>query len=694
MIRLALLLHMHQPLYTDPESGKAALPWVRLHGIKDYSGIPLVLRQYPEVKTTVNLVPSLLGQLENYLEGGRDIFQEMAAKPAVDLNHRDRVFMARHFFSAHPEQMIRPFPRYRELHDRRQELERGGGTPGDWRDLQVWSSLAWFDADRAQADERVRELRNRGRDFSETDKAILVAAQRDHLAGIVPAWRELQDLGLVEIATSPMTHAILPLLLDPQAGREANPRLPAYNLCFHWPDDARRHLKEALDFMNQRFGRRPRGIWPSEGSLSEGVLEILDELGIAWTASDEINLGRSLVLQGDREWPAGRDNLLYRPWTAGGRDIRILFRDHDLSDRIGFRYQGMDPARAVEDFMARLREIDRQAGDPVVTVILDGENPWEHYPGNGRPFLHALLQRLRDSEMVETVSMSEAAAAETGNLRHLAPGSWIGGNFDIWIGDESDRRAWELLAKTRECYLQAREKMSPEDESMARRCLDVAQGSDWYWWFGPEHHTADLDVFDRLFRTNLKRVYELAGMDPPSELLVPVCRDTEGNAPATRPPRRPLRPTLDGRDSHFFEWRHAGRLDVHAGSGAMNPGESLLRAVFYGFDTRRFFLRVDTRGGAAAVINAGNRLRLDLRIAGKPDRAVDIPMDPRMGECAIAEVVECGIELSALGLEEKDNFELSLELRKDKRIRQRLPVDGYYALTVPGPQDYAEYWIV
>ena len=120
----------------------------------------------------------------------------------------------------------------------------------------------------------------------------------------------------------------------------------------------------------------------------------------------------------------------------------------------------------------------------------------------------------------------------------------------------------------------------------------------------------------------------------------------------------------------------------------------MLRAVFYGFDTRRFFLRVDTRDGAESVIKAGNRLRLDLRVPGKPDRAVDIPLDPRMGQCAIAEVVECGIELSALGLEEKDKFELSLELRIEKRIRQRLPFDGYYALTVPGPEDYAAYWIV
>jgi len=692
MIRVALLWHMHQPVYVNPFSGRAELPWVRLHGIKDYSGMAGVLGEFPGVRSTVNLVPSLLLQLKKHLAGEIDRFQEVAQKPAADLDAVEKTLMARHFFSLHPVHMIQPFPRYQELYSRRSELAQGNGTSADWRDLQVWSTLAWFDADRARADERVQGLREKGRGFSEADKIMLFEAQHDHLAGVIPAWRDLESKGLVEVSTSPMTHAILPLLLDPRVGRVANPTLPLYDLDFNWEGDARRHVQDALDFMQHHFGVRPRGIWPSEGSLSEKVLDLFQDLGVTWTASDEINLARSLNPGKDADWSGLRDKHLYRPWIAGKRELRILFRDHDLSDRIGFHYQKMNPQEAVEDFMLRLREIGQQVKDAVVGVFLDGENPWEHYPDNGRAFLRNLLARLQRDEQVEAVTLSEAVSMKAERLRSLSPGSWINGNFDIWIGDESDRRAWKQLQRTRDHFIRNKDQLSEHETAEAQYCLDVAQGSDWFWWFGPEHHTGDLEVFDRLFRLNLRRVYELTGTEPPTELIMPISSAMDESLIKARPPIRPLNPVLDGEVTHFFEWRDAGRLNIHAGQGVMNTGESVLVAVYYGFGDGRFFLRVDTRDQAKERLHRKEQLRLGLRLPGGAVRKLVLPPEPGFGNGAVGSVIECELALDALNLAVGDRFELNLEWRRDGRVLQILPQDGFFAIDVPGPKDYATYW--
>jgi alpha-amylase/alpha-mannosidase (GH57 family) len=67
MVKLALLWHMHQPYYEDLATGEHILPWVRLHAIKDYWGMAAMLEEFPRVRVTFNLVPSLLVQLEAFM---------------------------------------------------------------------------------------------------------------------------------------------------------------------------------------------------------------------------------------------------------------------------------------------------------------------------------------------------------------------------------------------------------------------------------------------------------------------------------------------------------------------------------------------------------------------------------------------------------------------------------------------------
>src|SRR5688572_12362066 len=120
MTRVALLWHMHQPFYQDLLTGEHVLPWVRLHALKDYWGMVALLREFPAVRATFNLVPSLLVQLEAFARGeARDRHLELGLKPAASLSADERAFCVEQFFHAHRPRMIDPYPRYRELLEQR-----------------------------------------------------------------------------------------------------------------------------------------------------------------------------------------------------------------------------------------------------------------------------------------------------------------------------------------------------------------------------------------------------------------------------------------------------------------------------------------------------------------------------------------------------------------------------------------------
>src|SRR5262245_47316790 len=187
-IALAILWHQHQPYYPDDVGRENPMPWVRLHGVKDYYGMALHLLEYPQMRCTINLVPSLLVQLQAYSEhGATDQFLKLSRIPAAQLQEADALFRIAHFFMANHEQMIRPFPRYADLLQRRghgrntarEALRRFNER--DLRDLQVWLNLTWvhplaFEKPRGAAEgpgrpaelvEGLRALRDKGRYFSE-----------------------------------------------------------------------------------------------------------------------------------------------------------------------------------------------------------------------------------------------------------------------------------------------------------------------------------------------------------------------------------------------------------------------------------------------------------------------------------------------------------------------------------------------
>jgi alpha-amylase/alpha-mannosidase (GH57 family) len=610
MTRVAFLWHMHQPYYEDLVTHEHILPWVRLHGLKDYFGMIALMREFPAVRMTFNLVPSLLVQLEAFAANrARDRYLDVGLKPAAELTPEDTAFIVQNFFHAQRQRMIEPYPRYRELLAR-----RGTAVPADLyaaarrlsvddlRDLQVWQKLAWIDPLYLEGDSRVRALVAKDRDYSEDDKAALRDIELELLNAAIPAYREAAARGQVELSTSPFYHPILPLLCDTEIYKRTHPdtRTPRHR--FVHPEDAREQLDRAVACHERLFGARPVGVWPSEGSVSDAMVPLVEAAGFTWMATDEMILARTLGIAFGRD--AGhvdQPERLYKPYTvrAGGSRVACLFRDHALSDLIGFTYAGWHADAAANDFVGKLVEAGRRyaartgGGEATIPIILDGENAWEHFEGGGRPFLRALYGRLSAHPELRTVTMQEASRQPAAELDGIFPGSWIDANFYIWIGHRDDQLAWSQLADARAAL------GTPNgDASAAARAREevlIAEGSDWFWWYGDDHSSEHDLEFDDLFRRHLRNVYRLLGKPIPDELFISNI-SAGAPPPAERQPAGLLSPVLDGEETTYFEWLGAGLLEVRDTAGAMHQTERhapVLSLLQFGFDRRTLYVRLD-----------------------------------------------------------------------------------------------------
>jgi alpha-amylase/alpha-mannosidase (GH57 family) len=612
-IHLVLLWHMHQPQYRDPESGRYLLPWTRLHALKDYWGMVQVLREFPGFHATFNVVPSLGMQLEEYASGKFDepLFS-LTMKRANELTREDKAELLARSFQLNHEHLMSRWPRLVELHEWAQPA---GGmqalvtyTPRDWRDLQLLSQLAWMDELWLAKDEIVSSLAAKGKEFTEDDKIALKSKQLELLKLVLPAYREAAQRGQIEISTTPFYHPILPLLCDSDIARVANPGTPLPRRAFRRPEDAREQLRRARLYHERVFGTQPAGLWPSEGSVSDQALTLAAEEGFQWFGTDEGVLGRTLNVGFFRDAsgiPANSEKL-YKPWRVqlAGKGITGLFRDHHLSDLIGFVYSRMDGKVAAQDLHGRLRSLGErvQGSQPLtVSLFLDGENAWEYYPGNGREFLREFYKRIEADPDFRALSASEAltVAGEVPSTGGIFPASWINANFDVWIGHSEDVAAWELLWDAREAFARAEDSRlkgnanAPGETALseARESLLAAEGSDWCWWFGPEHSTANDAEFDALFRKHLTAVYLALGQVAPQELAKPIKRRPEHAVKLA--PSAFLKITVDGRDTSYFEWLGAGLYSPERRGGAMHGRVFYLHELRYGFEEERFSVRVD-----------------------------------------------------------------------------------------------------
>src|SRR3984957_16101668 len=644
-LRVILLWHQHQPFYKDLVTGEYRLPWTRLHALKDYYGMVKLLDEFPDVHQNFNLVPSLMAQIQDYAEGtAEDPFLRVAAKPARDLSLDERRFALQYLFQANPQNLIGRYPRYRELWERSREH---GGHPEraeryfavqDFTDLQVLSQIAWFDEFFLE-EKDVAALVAKGHSYSLGDQKLVIARERELLARVLPAHAAAAKQGSIELSATPFYHPILPLTCDTNAGALSSPGLPLPQNRFRHPEDAREQITRGLDLHEKVFGLRPKGVWPSEGSVSEEVLAIAHSVGVQWMATDEGVLGRSTGLffarDGNGRLPGNLAEKLYNihRYENGSTAMHLVFRDHTISELIGFVYSGMPPADAARHLIGNIKEAAKpvlaNGRDAVVSIILDGENAWEYYPKSGREFLRRFYDGLQREPGVEAVTISEAIARhkDFGKMTSLVPGSWINANFNVWIGAPEDNRAWDYLYHAREFYAQNAARATEAQRQLAFDEILIAEGSDWNWWYGPEHHSANDRDFDELYRKHLSNVYQALGGVPPDYLSQPL---TGGGArPEITPQSAYIHPHITGDMVRYFEWMGAARHTADKRSGSMHGKQFLMDGVYAGINEKfvhgrldfagkvpeeSFDLVVNVESWANHAANARRELRLDVAV--------------------------------------------------------------------------------
>ncbi|MBD3426509.1 MAG: glycogen synthase GlgA [Candidatus Omnitrophica bacterium] len=517
-LSVAFLWHMHQPLYKDFVTGKYHLPWVRLHSTYSYLDMASILEDFPGVKVTFNLTPSLIWQLRDLSGDGEvdDLYLKLTEKDAASLTEDDKYFLLRNFFSCDLDKAIFPLKRYKELFYKRgsvlkEEQLRGKTrefTADQMRDLQVLFNLAWCGFTLKDKDPLVRELFHKGAGYTEKDKAELLKRQKEVVRSIIPLYKRLQDEGRIEISTTPYYHPILPLLCRCSSGQG-----------YDFQDDAKVHVRRAIELYREVFGRKPAGMWPAEGSVSQEIIPILEEEGVGWIATDE-----GILLESFKGEDLLREELIYKAYTAreDGRSIDILFRDINISNAISFRYANMPTKKACADMIRDInciyKNVSRQEGEHVVSVILDGENPWPYFPDGGKDFLSQIYKRLSSCKSLEMVTMDGYLEThkERREIPELYSGSWINRDFSKWIGSPQKNKAWDYLEKARRELFAEKD---PPKEALEE--LYISEGSDWFWWY--DDFGSELNfVFDELFRMHLANIYRLMKRNIPHHLEEPI----------------------------------------------------------------------------------------------------------------------------------------------------------------------------
>ncbi len=556
---------MHQPIYKDGIDEEYKAPWTFLHGIKDYYDMPYHLSKFKKLKAVFNLTPSLIVQLKEYAEGGsKCLFLKTLRKEVKSLTRKEKLFLLKFFFKSPVKTMISPLKDYFKLYLQKERLSEeefiDRTTNQDFLNLEVLFLLSWCGNYLRENSKLVKGLIEKGNGFSEEEKLKLIKELTEFIGKILPLYKEMQEEGKIEISTTPFYHPILPLLLNVESAKETTPWIKLPGLHVSFKEDAEEQVRKALALYREEFGRECLGIWPAEGGISEECIELFGSSGVKWSASDEEVLLNSLESKG-RE-------AIYKSYEFKG--VKLFFRDRELSDLIGFTYHDLKEEEAVNDFIDRLKNKKGK----VVAVILDGENCWEFYNKNGWPFRELLYKRLEEEEWIETVLPSELEAEE--KLSRIKAGSWINGNFLVWIGSKEKNRAWELLGRAKS---KVEEKKEKEGYERAKEKILTAEGSDWFWWLDEYRQSEESQLFESLFRSFLIGALKEVEEEPDYELLTPLIKVERKDFP----PNNYIKPKIDGEITNYYEWLNAGRVRL-SGISTMERSKRVIKELLYGYD--------------------------------------------------------------------------------------------------------------
>lgn len=721
-IYLALVWHQHQPYYQELSRREMMMPWVRLHAIKDYYDMPAKLLDYPRIHQTFNLVPSLLKQLKAYESGeATDEYWLLTEKPPAQLADGEKIKLIQRFFDANRRWMIEPYPRYDELRRLREGVPAQDAlrlfSEQDLLDLQVWFNLTWIDPIFKEKDSFLKRLIAKGKNFTDEEKKELLNKHLEILGKVIPVHRDMAQSGQIELTTTPFYHPILPLLCDTDVARECMPHDPLPRR-FRRPEDAREQIRRGLEYFESVFGYKPQGMWPSEGSVSLEALTLIAENGVKWTATDEDILSLSLgrAIERNSHGDVLNPEVLYRPYqveTSSGA-LSLVFRDHFLSDLIGFHYCRASAEEAAKDFVSRVLRAGKHKkkdADPLlVSVILDGENCWEYYPRDGHDFLDALYQLLTDTEEIQCVTVGEFLEKHPPRetLKKVFPGSWIYHNFRIWIGHAEDNRSWDILNDARNALQAVSDagKVPSEDLEKAWEEIYIAEGSDWNWWYGDDHSSGQDELFDQLYRRHLMNAYRFMGLDVPAHLLEPI--SAEEHKAFVTPPKNFITPRLDGEVTTYFEWQGAGVFNPRELGGAMHQVSHFMEDLRFGFDLDHFYLRMSMRPAPWQLIETGHRfhillmhpkmLRLSIDQADSFELLESIEGEwkshGRRNTVCCGKIIELALPWKDIGAKPGEILRFQVQILKDEMVLETSPEERTIPVEVPDEDFELKMWLV
>lgn len=603
-LSIAFYWHMHQPVYQLSDDGDYLMPWVRLHAVKDYLDMALIINNFKKLKLNFNLVPVLLDSFIDYGEKGyHDIHSRLTITDVSELTNDDKEFILNNFFDANYSSMIYHHEPYNKLYQKRfasDKAEIGEFSNDEYSDIMAWFNLSWLDPIYKHKFPELRALLEKNGNFTLEDRMAIIEIHRKIIRMIIPTYKELWEQGRIEVTTSPYYHPILPVLLDIKSAQK-NLSVPDLSIDdLKMSDDAELQTKSALDRIETLLGKRPKGVWPSEHCVSPQELELFKELGIQWTISDEGILTNSIDFEFVRDFKGYLEDPYFLmksyEYKTKNSNIQMIFRDSVVPNLISFEYANHDPQVAAADLYDRIKVIQNKLQNSpdenhLLTIAMDGENCWENYFEDGETFLNAIYSMIEEDVTLETVLISDYLDKEKHHkqLKKIHSGSWINKNFQLWAGEPVKNLAWSCLKQVKEDLNGfINEEPNNPNIKLAHRELMIAQGSDWFWWYGEPNDSGQDHIFDYLFREHLKNVYRYFGVEPPNHLNSPLI------SIFTKPSRYPkskISPRIDGIDGpDDGEWLNAGCINMP--DGPVLHENKLFDKICYGADENNFYLRL------------------------------------------------------------------------------------------------------
>lgn len=624
-LSIAIYWHMHQPVYEI--EGTYLMPWARLHAVKDYLDMILVLEKFPKLKLNFDVVPALMDTIVNYINGYHDIHSELTISDTEKLSGEEKSFILNNFFSPKFETMLYKSENYKALYQKRfskDVCDPDDFSPQEISDLMALFNLVWIDPVHDERYPRIKELWAKQYNYTLEDRIEIINIHRQIIKEIIPTYKKYIDEGRIELTTSAYYHSILPILIDLKASTKNTFTTEGLPPTLGMLDDARKQVRLALDKVEEILGIRPKGFWPPELCLGPKTLNLLAKEGIEWTISDEGILSDSINFDFIRDFKGNLNDPYHLTkvyeYQTKTNPINVIFRDRSIPNLINFEYAGIDAKMAANDLFDKIKVVQNKLlvspdQTHLLTIALDGENCWENYQNDGNDFLANIYSLIEADETLETVLISDYIKKDKHKktLNKIYSGSWIDKTFQYWIGEPTKNKAWSYLKHTKDVYEAfAKQNKNYPHLDAAYNELMIAQGSDWFWWYGEPNNSGQDFVFDYMFRERLKNVYLILGLEPPEYLNTSLITKIEM---PLKHPTRPISPRMDGLAESIDDWYHSGNISLL--DGPVFRESKNVDKILFGCDENNMYFRLNVNKGGSetAIISKISQFYIYLRNA-------------------------------------------------------------------------------